>query len=297
LRLTPICGPSGLIADGSDVALFDVEAVDANGARCPTFQKRVDFTLDGPAVWRGGYNSGKTNSVNQTFLDLECGINRVSVRSTRDSGGITLRANCPGLKPAASTIKSRPLPVQNGFALELPPMPRAPSTAARVKRILESGNTSAPAVPPALPAVKANFVEAFSYSGPTAKVHVEADAQNGKSIYVDRNFAFENLPAQLRGAEWVQAAQDDHAYSALDLIELGAGKGTSIFVAHDERLTTPVWLQRLFHPTKMTVSVNGRTMRVYERNIDHQESLTLGSEPTGVEVASANMYLVLVKRN
>ncbi len=48
LRLTPITGPGGLRADGSDVALIDVEAVDANGERCPTFQQRVDFDVEGP---------------------------------------------------------------------------------------------------------------------------------------------------------------------------------------------------------------------------------------------------------
>ena len=62
LRLTPITGPGGLQADGSDVALVDVEAVDAKGHRCPTFQQRVDFGCAGPAIWRGGYNSGKPGS-------------------------------------------------------------------------------------------------------------------------------------------------------------------------------------------------------------------------------------------
>ena len=48
LRLTAMTGPGGLQADGSDIALIDVEAVDAHGERCPTFQQRVDFTCDGP---------------------------------------------------------------------------------------------------------------------------------------------------------------------------------------------------------------------------------------------------------
>jgi beta-galactosidase len=58
VRLTPITGPGGLQADGSDLALFDVEAVDAAGERCPTFQGPVRFELEGPATWRGGYDSG-----------------------------------------------------------------------------------------------------------------------------------------------------------------------------------------------------------------------------------------------
>jgi beta-galactosidase len=62
LRLTAMTAPGGLRADGSDVVLVDVEAVDAEGERCPTFQNRVDFELAGPGVWRGGYNSGKAGS-------------------------------------------------------------------------------------------------------------------------------------------------------------------------------------------------------------------------------------------
>jgi beta-galactosidase len=117
LRLTPITGSGGLHADGSDVALIDVEAVDANGERCPTFQQRVDFDCAGPAIWRGGYNSGKANSINNKFLDLECGINRVAVRSTLQPGTVVVTAKCSGLKSGSVTIPSVPVLLTNGCAL------------------------------------------------------------------------------------------------------------------------------------------------------------------------------------
>ena len=123
LRLTSITGPGGLKADGSDVALIDVEAVDAKGERCPTFQQRVDFICAGPAIWRGGYNSGKTNSINNTYLDLECGINRVAVRSLLQPGTITVTAKCNGLKSGSVTIQSKPFAVENGYAMALPMIP------------------------------------------------------------------------------------------------------------------------------------------------------------------------------
>ncbi len=124
LRLTPIVNPNGgLRADGSDVLLINVEAVDARGERCPTFQKRVDFETKGAGMWRGGYNSGKTNSINNPYLDLECGINRVAIRSTRTDGKITLKASCAGLKSATLTVKSTPFKTQNGYSTELPAMP------------------------------------------------------------------------------------------------------------------------------------------------------------------------------
>lgn len=113
LKLTPYTGPGGLLADGSDVAFFDVEVVDAQGRRCPTDEARVDFKLDGPAIWRGGYNSGKTNSVDKLWLDTECGINRVAIRSTARAGRITLTATRPGLRPATIQIESKQCPNPN----------------------------------------------------------------------------------------------------------------------------------------------------------------------------------------
>src|SRR6185369_13644005 len=107
LKLSTITAPGGLRADGEDIALIDVEAVDANGVRCPTVQQRADFETTGPAVWRGGYNSGKINSINNPFLDLEAGLNRVAVRATRTAGKITVKVKSAGLRDASVTIESR----------------------------------------------------------------------------------------------------------------------------------------------------------------------------------------------
>jgi beta-galactosidase len=115
LKLTPHIGPGGLLADGSDAAFFDVEAVDARGRRCPTDEARVDFKLTGPAIWRGGYDSGITNSINNLFLDTECGINRVAVRSTLGPGVITLTAARAGLEPAEIQIESKPVKITGGL--------------------------------------------------------------------------------------------------------------------------------------------------------------------------------------
>lgn len=107
LKLTPQVSPNGLQADGSDVAFFDVEVVDAQGRRCPTDEARVDFKLAGPAIWRGGYNSGKSNSINNLWLDTECGINRVAIRSRMTPGEITLTATRDGLESATATVESK----------------------------------------------------------------------------------------------------------------------------------------------------------------------------------------------
>jgi len=116
VKLTAITGPGGLRADGADVALFDVEVVDAAGRRCPTDEGRIDFALTGPAVWRGGYNSGIVDSTNNLYLNTECGINRVSIRSTRTPGTITLTARRDGLAPASVEVTSLPITVEGGLS-------------------------------------------------------------------------------------------------------------------------------------------------------------------------------------
>jgi len=115
LKLTPYVSPNGLQADGSDVAFFDVEVVDAQGRRCPTDEARVDFKLEGPAIWRGGYNSGLTNSINNPWLNTECGINRVAIRSTLTPGTITLIATRGGLESAKAQLESKAVKIEDGL--------------------------------------------------------------------------------------------------------------------------------------------------------------------------------------
>jgi beta-galactosidase len=126
IKLTLYTAPDGMHADGEDAALIDFEVVDANGLRCPTDDARVDFTCDGPAIWRGGYNSGKINTTNNLYLNTECGINRVALRSTLNAGTITVTASRPGLQSASVTIDSKPVPIDNGLSKWMPPELPAP---------------------------------------------------------------------------------------------------------------------------------------------------------------------------
>ncbi len=120
IKLTLRTGPQGLQADGSDVALIDFEVVDAQGLRCPTDEARVDFAVTGPVIWRGGLNAAKLNTTNNLYLDTECGINRVAVRSTLTAGKITVTAKREGLTPATVTIDSKPMEITNGLGRALP---------------------------------------------------------------------------------------------------------------------------------------------------------------------------------
>lgn len=116
LKLTPMTGANGFKADGADVALLEVEVVDAQGRRCPTNLNLVEFTVHGPAEWRGGIAQGPDNYILAKALPVECGVNRVLVRSLPQAGKITVTAKSAGLKPATVELESRSVSVADGLA-------------------------------------------------------------------------------------------------------------------------------------------------------------------------------------
>jgi hypothetical protein len=143
LRLTSHVSPLGWKADAADIALVDVEAIDAQGRRASTALNLIQFDIAGPAEWRGGIAQGDSRSAGQSApappptpgdvvtkapagvdgvtsyagaargddnyilsrdLPLEAGINRVALRSTLAAGQVTVTARAEGLKPATLTL-------------------------------------------------------------------------------------------------------------------------------------------------------------------------------------------------
>ncbi|MBR2822812.1 MAG: hypothetical protein IKE24_03920 [Clostridia bacterium] len=106
-------GPDGWRADGSDLCYVDVAVTDAQGRVCPLADMRIDFALKGPAVFLGGYNSGRFNGngrqdsvIGQPHVYAECGTNRVLLRAGRSAGAVHLTAAAPGLPQAEITIRT-----------------------------------------------------------------------------------------------------------------------------------------------------------------------------------------------
>lgn len=131
LRLKAIENPEGTKADGADMVLFEVEAVDKEGRRCPLDDRQVSFSLWGEAQWIGGIGTRHNkemqrpdenrpaglldaaatknisdNYVGSMVLPVECGVNRVLVRTTTHAGEILLSACAEGLKPAYVMVES-----------------------------------------------------------------------------------------------------------------------------------------------------------------------------------------------
>lgn len=289
LRLTPLVGPGGWRADGADIALFDVEGVDAAGARVPVFQQAVTFEVRGPAIWRGGYNSGRIDSINHTTLDLEAGINRVALRSTFSAGVVLLVAQATGLESANCTLDTRLAPGEPPATSLYPlrfPAQRQPQP------VLTAETAAGAAVPPGQ---VGRFTRTLNYSGPAAYiVHVETGAHAGRSAYVDADAPFQELPSALEGADWVQASNRDAFYHAVDLMELAVTANSRVLIAHDDRLPRPPWLLRNYEATEIKLNVLGASMSVFAQVHATPASITLGPNTDDSGAKTGNMYLVFV---
>ena len=137
LRLQAIENPEGTKADGADMVLFQVEVVDEQGRRCPLDNRTVHFELQGQGQWIGGIAARNNhelqrpdtnrpeglldaaatknvsdNYVGATSLPVECGVNRVLVRTTTQAGAIHLKASAEGVLPAETTVTSKAVDIE-----------------------------------------------------------------------------------------------------------------------------------------------------------------------------------------
>jgi hypothetical protein len=116
VKLSRIESPVDFKADGADMALIEVEVVDNKGQRCPAAFDTIDFELEGPARWLGGIAQGDSNFILSKSLPVECGVNRILIGSTTQSGLITVKANSKGLKSDEISFQSIPFKTHNGLA-------------------------------------------------------------------------------------------------------------------------------------------------------------------------------------
>nr|WP_288281236.1 sugar-binding domain-containing protein [uncultured Prevotella sp.] len=101
LKLSTIANPLGIKADGADMVLVQVEVTDKQGRRCPLDNRMIHFSLWGEARWIGGIETDAMS------LPVECGVNRVLLRTTTNAGEINLAVYADGVKPAYVSLNSK----------------------------------------------------------------------------------------------------------------------------------------------------------------------------------------------
>ncbi|MCD8309897.1 MAG: DUF4982 domain-containing protein [Prevotellaceae bacterium] len=120
LRLTAIEDPDGWKADGADMALLQVEVVDADGERCPLANDVVHFAVEGPAEWRGGIAQGADNCILSMDLPVECGVNRALLRSLDEAGTVRVTASAEGLQGDELTLTTTAIETVDGLSTYIP---------------------------------------------------------------------------------------------------------------------------------------------------------------------------------
>ena len=208
LKLTAIENPEGFKADGADMALVQVEVLDKQGRRCPLDNSMIHFTIFGEGRWIGGIatrnnkeylkenekkdptlldSANKKNSsdnyVGAMSLPVECGVNRVLVRSTTTPGEIVLSVTADGLRPAYLTLNT-----QKASATNVLP-------ALTLKPVLDRGET------PSTPSYKDSFVSVGIINAKTA-----GNAADLKNSYDDNELS-----------EWKSDGERDNAWVTYQL--------------------------------------------------------------------------------
>lgn len=288
LVLTPMYGAGGLKADGADYIHIDVEAVDEQGRRVPTFEGKVAFELDGPAIWRGGYNSGKEGTINKHELYLEAGINRVAIRATMEAGTIRLLVKSTEVGSAEITVTSKPVVLENGLS---PEFPHKEQLSWSEYPGLGEGPVSDQDLVEVEDESEFYFTD-FSYSGIHEVGPTTRNLINGDLAFADEEAEFRFLPEFLIEGEVLCLPNADRNYKALDLIHVTINKDADVFVAHDINLEKPKWLLEGFKPTNHKIVINNWGHNLYKKMVKAGTTLTLGGNLDETSTETGNMYLV-----
>ncbi len=296
IRLTPMTAPGGWRADGSDIALVDFEVVDSQGRRCPTDEARVDFEFSGAGIWRGGYNSGTEDSTNHLYLNTECGINRVSIRSTVEAGAVVLTAKREGLESATLTLTSTPVELTGGVSKVLPvvfetSLPERPEIdATKLAELTELRN--APPVALAQTPESDRMFSMFAYTGNGLGGIENSFSAEMLAFSDDARIFIKEIPEFLKDSQVIRTAKGDSAYWANDYIVATAGQELDLYVAHDRKAPVPEWLKE-YKKTGDKVKLNRGTLLLYTKRLAKDESLRIPGNADQGKGKKSNLNMIL----
>ncbi len=115
IQLTP--DRKTINANGADVAVFTVSALDAQGRVVPLAQNKIAFAIEGSGKIIGVGNGDPSCHEPDTFAaetapqwsrSLFNGLAQIIVQSTKSAGEIKLTATADGLAPAKTIVSTQP---------------------------------------------------------------------------------------------------------------------------------------------------------------------------------------------
>ena len=281
LKMTPITGPKGLLSTGSDVALVDVEAIDAKGRRCLTYYGKVDFTFSGPGKWLGGFNSGKEKTIHKPFLDLESGINRVSVRSSLKPGILTVTAQAEGLPMAKVSLESHAVEIENGMTKMLPP--ELEGVALQNLPLPDPSDlvlaASTTPIPTDRKVAKSNWITDLVYTGLSPDGADIVKPSQGQDWYTDTALPATLIHPLLVDSEQIRLPNKDWNFWAADVVGFTAKKDIWVYIAHNELLPDPGWLKSEYEKVdgaKYDIWAGRYVFQLYRKAVKAGDEVTIG---------------------
>jgi fibronectin type 3 domain-containing protein len=120
--------------------------------------------------------------------------------------------------------------------------------------------------------------------------------QNGALVYIDRTYAYSTIPTSLQGATYIKTANDDKASSSASFLTFEVNQDVTVYVAHDDRITTkPSWLVSFTDTGDNLVTTYGTsytTLSIFASDY-LAGTITLG----GNEGGGYSMYTVVIVGN
>jgi hypothetical protein len=123
-------------------------------------------------------------------------------------------------------------------------------------------------------------------SGETYEI-VKNGLQNGAVVYIDRNYTYSTVPTWLPGTTYIKTANNDKESSAASFLTFDVNQDVSVYVAHDDRITTkPSWM------TSFTDTGDDFVSRGIWKKDFTAGTITLGGNEGGSNYTS--MYTVII---
>jgi glucose/arabinose dehydrogenase len=124
---------------------------------------------------------------------------------------------------------------------------------------------------------------------------VRSNLQTGDQSHGDRTFTWSSVPASVAGSAWVRTANDSKTYTGNPLVSFSISAAANVYVAWDDRLARPAWLDSTWVDTGENLVVRESSTVTRALSL-FRKSFAAGSVSLGpVANSSVNNYSVIVK--
>ncbi len=134
----------------------------------------------------------------------------------------------------------------------------------------------------------------FTYAGGSASGAVPSNyvwgtLDDGKTVYIDRDYTFVNVTSKYQGMDYLQTANNDKNTSGASFVSFSVAKDTTVYVGYDRRnVPIPSWLKS-WTATGDVIEATHEKFNIYKK------SFSAGSVTIDGNELGNSMYTVIVE--